>query len=151
MYQTYYSAETQDIPLTVFTNLREEGGSYTITQYTFSIKVVSDVYISKSTQFANTSVIDSGAGGSLNYKLIMVTLGRGGAIIEDPFDYVGSQIPSNYDKTVPPFILDSILSKTPYVSSVSVSPAGADIEVTTTTSLYLAAGITYIRGSKIEI
>jgi len=138
--QQYYGAESQDIPITVKLTLRTNAFVFTQETYVFSLKVVSDTYTTKSTESAFTPVRSSSTSGSLNYTPVMTTFGRGGAVIDDPFAYVASFIPTGWESSgLPAYNASTILLKKPYVSSVSVSPAGASIEVTRTSSLYLGA------------
>ena len=139
--QQYYGAESQDIPITVKLTLRTNAFVFTQETYVFSLKVVSDTYTTKSTESAFTPVRSVfGPSGSLNYTPVMTTFGRGGAVIDDPFAYVASFIPTGWTtSSIPTYDASTILLKKPYVSSVSVSPAGASIEVTRISSLYLGA------------
>ena len=146
-FQQYYGAESQDIPITVKLTLRTNTNVFTQEIYVFSLKVVSDTYTTKSTESAFTPVRSeftpsrsASSSGSLNYTPVMTTFGRGGAVIADPFAYVASFIPIGWaTSSLPTYNASTILLKIPYVSSVSVSPAGASIEVTRTSSLYLGA------------
>ena len=138
--QQYYGAESQDIPITVRLTLITNENVVTQEIYVFSLKVVSDTYTTKGTEIAFTPVRFNSTSGILDYTPVMTTLGRGGAVIGDPFAYVASFIPAGWETSPPPtYTASTILLKRPYVSSVSVSPAGASIEVTRTSSLYLAA------------
>lgn len=140
-FQQYYGAESQDIPITVKLTLRTNTNVFTQEIYVFSLKVVSDTFTTKSTESAFTPVRSVfGSSEILNYTPVITTFGRGGPAIGDPFAYVASFIPSGWaTSSLPEYNASTILLKRPYVSSVSVSPAGANIEVTRTSSLYLGA------------
>ena len=147
--QKYYTAESQDIPITVKLTLRYQPSTFVQQFFVFSLKVVSDVFISKTTGEAYRSVRDQGAGGEMGYTPIITTLGRGGANIGDPFFYVKSFIPSGWEGgDIPTYDPATILSAFPYVSNVSASPAGSSVEITTTKSLYLAAPMFSISASE---
>ena len=141
--QEYYTAETQDIPITVVVTTFKLDGKVRITEYVLSSKVISDVVIRKSTVAVSTSVRGQRACGKLSYDPIITTFGRGGAVIRgNPFEAILSIqgiTKINWEYTVPEYVASTFLTGTPYVSSVSASPAGANVEITTTTSLYLAA------------
>ena len=140
--QQYYGAESQDIPITVKLTLRTNAFVFTQETYVFSLKVVSDTYTTKSTESAFTPVRSRPPSGSLNYTPVITPCGRGGVVIDDPFAYVASFIPTGWTtSSIPTYDASTILLKKPYVSSVSVSPAGASIEVTRISSLYLGASI----------
>jgi hypothetical protein len=146
--QEYYTAETQDIPITVIVAVNLVSGDLKAYENVLSLKVISDVIIRKSTQTASTSVRGQRARGNLDYNPIITTFGRGGAVIRNnPFEAILASLSiteANSTYTLPTYIPSTFLTKTPYVSSVSASPAGANVEITTTTSLYLAAPRVYI-------
>jgi len=138
--QEYYGAESQDIPITVVLTLKTNANVFTQETYVFSLKVVADTYTIKKTESAFNPVRSNSTSAILNYTPVMTTLGRGGAFISNPFAYVASFIPVGWNASdTPTYNASTILSKEPYVSSVAVTPAGANIEVTTTLSLNLAA------------
>ena len=147
--QQYYTAESQDIPITIKLNLKYQPAIFEQQIFVFSLKVVSDVIVSKITGKAYRSVRDQGSPGDMGYTPIITTVGRGGAIIADPFQYVKSFIPSNWEGgDAPTYNPTTILSAFPYVSNVSASPAGDSVEITTTSSLYLAAPMFSISASE---
>lgn len=152
--QEYYTAETQDIPITVIVTTFRLSGKVSSTEYVLSSKVISDVVIRKSTVATSTSVRGQRARGNLSYDPIITTFGRGGAVMpKNPFKAILSSqgiTKLNWEFTVPEYVAATFLTGTPYVSSVSASPAGANVEITTTTSLYLAAPITRIIATEID-
>lgn len=154
--QEYYTAETQDIPITVIVTKFQLSGGVQASETVLSLKVISDVVIRKSTQAASTSVRGQRARGTLDYNPIITTFGRGGAVIgafTNPFEAILSSsgiTKANWEYTLPAYIPSTFLTKTPYVSSVSASPAGANVEITTTTSLYLAAPRVYISATQFD-
>ena len=151
--QEYYTAETQDIPISVVVTALRLNGKVTINEFVFSQKVISDVVIRKSTMTTSKSVIAQRASGTLGYKIIITTFGRGGAVISDPFSAALSSTgitEANWKYTLPKYNQATFLTERPYVSSVSASPAGANVEITTTTSLYLAAPRTYIFATQFD-
>jgi hypothetical protein len=151
--QEYYTAETQDIPITVIVVASMVSGDVKAYENVLSLKVISDVIIRKSTVAASTSVRGQRARGTLDYNPIITTFGRGGAVTRDPFEAILSSLSitkANWEYELPTYIPSTLLTKTPYVSSVSASPAGANVEITTTTSLYLAAPRVYIYVTAID-
>lgn len=151
--QEYYTAETQDIPINIVVSTLGLDGKVRSIEFVFSQKVISDVVIRKSTMTTSKSLLAQGASETLGYKVIITTFGRGGAVISNPFSEAISSLGINkrdwkYD--LPEYNRATFLTKTPYVSSVSASPAGANVEITTTTSLYLAAPRTIILATAIE-
>lgn len=141
--QEYYTAETQDIPITIYLNRKDSSGA-TIQFDTriFSLTVVSDVIIRKQTATIATTVRNQSATGTLGYTPVMLTLARGGRIIPDPFALIASVIPSGWTAVnMPVYDATTILTGMPYVSGVTASPAGTILEVTTTISLYLAGPV----------
>ena len=151
--QEYYTAETQDIPISVVVTALRLNGKVTINEFVFSQKVISDVVIRKSTMTTSKSVIAQSASGTLRYKIIITTFGRGGAVISDPFSAAISSTgitKANWEYDLPKYNRATFLTEHPYVSSVSASPAGANVEITTTTSLYLAAPRTYIFATEFD-
>jgi hypothetical protein len=140
--QEYYTAEVQDIPISVTFLLFYTNGDVKFPSFTISLKVISDVIVRKSTAKGSVSVRSQTTTGALDYTPIITTFGRGGAVVSNPFQAIATSLslsPVNWDYTLPTYNAATILLKTPYISNVSASPAGADTEITTTTSLYLAS------------
>jgi len=141
--QEYYTAETQDIPITVSVVAYMLSGKPKSYETILSLKVISDVIIRKYTDASFTSVRGHSASGVLGYTPIITTFGRGGALVgANVFQTILSSLGitrANWTYELPEYIPSTFLTGGRYLSSVSASPAGANAEITTTTSLYLAA------------
>ena len=149
IFQRYYTAESQDIPITVKLTLKYQPATFEQQIFVFSLKVISDVTILKTTSQSNRSVRNQRGYGDMGYTPIITTIGRGGSIISNPFEYVKSFIPSGWEGgDVPDYNPATFLSAFPYVSNVSASPAGDSSEITITSSLYLAAPMISISASE---
>lgn len=151
--QEYYTAETQDIPISVVVSTLGLDGKLRSYEFVFSQKVISDVVIRKSTMTTSKSVIAQRASGELGYKTIITTFGRGGAVVSNPFSAALASrgiTKVNWEYDLPEYNPATFLAEHPYVSSVSASPAGANVEITTTTSLYLAAPLTRILATQFD-
>jgi hypothetical protein len=152
--QEYYTAEVQDIPISVTFLLLYTNGDVKFPSFTISLKVISDVIVRKSTAKGSVSVRSQTVKGSLGYTPIITTFGRGGAVVSNPsnpFQAIANSLylsPANWDYTLPTYNAATILLKTPYISNVSASPAGADTEITTTTSLYLASSSVLVEATQ---
>ena len=152
--QEYYTAEVQDIPISVQFILVYLNDDVKTRNFMINLKVISDVIVRKSTAQSSISVRSQKTTGQLGYTPIITTLGRGGAVVSDPFKEIATSLglfPAYWLFTLPTYDATKILSRTPYISNVSASPAGADSEITITTSLNLSAPIISIEASEKEL
>ena len=139
--QTYYTAESQDIPIVGRIRLNSLNGGVTQENFIFNMRVISDVIVEKKIATGFNSVRTDIASGDMGYTAILTTLGRGGAAV-DPVQYLKSFIPYGYEYSdLPDFDADKFLHSTKYISNVSGAPVGSSTELTVTTSLYLYSSI----------
>lgn len=154
--QQYYTAEVQEIQIAIefqlFYAATPAMGPYDeIRKFQVSLKVISDVFVTKKTSDVLSSVRDQEVNNDLGYSPIATTFARGGRVTENPFQDIATALNINlsgWAYNLPVYDPATVLSKRSYISNVSASPAGQSTEITVTNSLYLYAPVFFIQAQQ---
>lgn len=145
--QQYYGAEIQDVQVEIQLILNQKTGGQTVTMFVFNQKILAQTFTRKGTQAANKPIPLALSGVTLDYTPILLQRGRGGPIIGDPYSLIQRFYPGYTFTDLPTYDPTGLIT-VQSIGSISTSPAGNLIEVSTTYNIIVSAPYGFMSGAE---